>query len=321
MTGSRFLRLFTVPLPGLLFSLSIILLSINCSAQERGASGDAAVVDAIREASKKFETEFNATNLEGLGGLFIDNAEVVDADGTTIKGKEAILDRYKELFETHPGMKIVVQTTLVRQLSSDVVIEEGRSIAQGEGLPVEGWSPYTAIYLNRDGKWLLGCIRDFPEEPDDTPHGHLEALSWMIGKWVDESDEGKVETDCHWSRDGNYIIQDYTITGRRGVQLKGTQRIAWDSVKQTIRSWAFDNSGGFVEAVWTEADDGWIVNAGGTTPFGETGSAVRKIVPLGEELYEIQTTSQVIGGVSYPDSVVRVVRQPPEPMISSKSAK
>lgn len=315
MIGSRSFRLFIAPLLGLFISLTL-----NCSAQEQGASGDGAVVEAIKAASKKFETEFNATNLDALGGLFIDNAEVVDADGTTIKGKQVILDRYKALFEAHQGMKIVVQTTQVRQLSSDVVIEDGRSIAQGGGLPEEGWSPYTAIYLNRDGNWLIGCIRDFPEEPDDTPHGHLEALSWMIGKWVDESDEGKVETNCHWSKDGNYIIQDYTIQGRRGVQLKGTQRIAWDSVKQTIRSWAFDNSGGFVEAVWTEVDDGWMVNASGTTPFGETGSAVRKIVSLGEDHYEIQTTSQVIAGMSYPDSVVRVVRQPPEPMMTSKEA-
>ena len=47
--------------------------------------------------------------------------------------------------------------------------------------------------------------------------------------------------------------------------MKGTQRIAWDELRRTIRSWAFNHSGAFTAATartkavrfnsWTEIED------------------------------------------------------------------
>jgi uncharacterized protein (TIGR02246 family) len=283
------------------------------AADQSNASVSKEETEAVRAVSKQFETDFNAGNAQALGLLFGDKAEVVDADGNVVQGRDAIVARFQELLEAAPGAKIEIDIASIRQLSSDVAVEDGRSITRGENVPPGGWSPYSVVYVKQDGKWLMARVRDFPEEAADTPHDHLLPLEWLLGEWVDESDAGRVETKCAWTKDGNYLLQHYKVIGRRGNTLEGVQRIGWDAVRRTIRSWTFDNSGGFVEATWTQLDDGWIIKAEGSTPAGEAGSTLRRITPLGVDLYQIESTAQSLGGESFPDSVVRVVRRPPPP--------
>lgn len=283
------------------------------AADQQDASVSKEETEAVRAVSKQFETDFNAGNAQALGVLFGDKAEVVDADGNVVQGRDAIVARFQELLEAAPGAKIEIDITSIRQLSSDVAVEDGRSITRGENVPPGGWSPYSVVYVKQQGKWLMARVRDFPEEAGDTPHDHLLALEWLVGEWVDVSDAGRVETNCEWTKDGNYLLQHYKFIGRRGNTLEGVQRIGWDAVRRTIRSWTFDNSGGFVEATWTQLGDGWLLKAEGSTPMGESGSALRRITPLGGDHYQIESTAQILGDESFPDSVVRVVRRPPPP--------
>jgi hypothetical protein len=160
---------------------------------------------------------------------------------------------------------------------------------------------------------LIASVRDFPEETQPTAHDQLQPLAWLVGDWVDQSGDAKVETSCRWTEDGNFLVQDFVIKIRGGAETRGTQRIGWDPLKHTIRAWAFDHSGGFGESTWTPVDDRWVIKAEGVTPDGKAASATRILTPISPDLFELTSMSRIVGQEVLPDASVRVARRPPAP--------
>lgn len=270
-------------------------------------------LEQLKGSAAEFEKAFNAGDAKGIAAQFIEQAEVVDEDGNLVQGRENIEARFAELFKENPQARIVVEVTSLRQLSQDVAVEDGYSATTLNPDEPASRSPYTLVHLKRDGKWKIASVRDFPEEAIETPHDHLLALAWLVGDWVDESRDGRVETHCKWSDDGNYLLQDYVIKPRRGGELRGTQRIGYDALRKTVRAWVFDHSGSFAESTWTPVEGGWVIKANGVTAGGEAASATRMVTIVSNDAFQIDSTNQVLGNEIMPDSSVRVVRRPPAP--------
>ncbi len=299
---------------GLVLSQATFPLAVH--SQDKKANPPAAKdssVEQLQGASAEFEKAFNAGKAKSIADQFLDNAEVVDEDGNLVQGRADIEARFAELFKGNPQARIAVEVVSLRQLSQDVAVEDGFSTTTLQPGEPPSRSPYTVVYLKRDGQWRIASVRDFPEESTVTPHAKLLDVAWLIGDWVDESRDGRVETHCRWSEDGNYLLQDYIIKPRRGGELRGTQRIGYDPLHKSIRAWAFDHSGAFSESVWTPVDGAWIIKAHGVTPGGEAASATRVITLLSKDGFQIDSTSQTVGNELLPDSSVRVVRRPPAP--------
>lgn len=282
--------------------------------QEAGDAKKTAEVDLsdVEAAAADFEKAYNSGNAEQLAALFLEDAEIVDEDGNIVQGRASIQSRFAEVFQEFPKARIAIEITSLRQLSPDVAVEDGYSTTTLSADEPVSRSPYTVVHLKRNGKWLMSSVRDFPAESSATGHDHLRQLEWMTGHWVDESPEGRVETTCQWSEDGNYLLQNYVVKARQG-ELRGTQRIAWDPLRHTIRSWAFDQSGAFTEATWTPVEDAWILKVEGVTPDGRGVSATRVVTLVRSDSYLIDSTSVIVGNELMPDSSVRVVRRPPAP--------
>lgn len=270
-------------------------------------------LEALQASAKAYETAFNAGNAKELAALFAEKAEVVDEDGNVLEGRANIETRFTELFKSYPKANVIVEVTLLRQLSPDIAVEDGVSTVTLDPEQPTSRSPYSLVHVKRDGKWLFASVRDYPEETTLTAHDHLLPLAWLVGHWVDESREGRVETTCQWTEDGNYLLQEYVIKTRRGIELRGTQRLGWDPSRRTIRGWVFDNAGGITESTWTEIEGSWIVKAEGTLPDGQAVSATRMITPITADSYQIDSSNQIFGNELLPDTSVRVVRQPPAP--------
>ncbi len=284
----------------------------NKTEAQPAASADPEL-DVLRENSDAFAKAFNAGDAKGIAALFSEKAEAVDEDGNVLEGRENIEERFAGVFKLHPQAKIVVEIDVLRKLGPDVAVEDGHSTVTLDAVTPPATSPYTVVHVKRDGKWLFASVRDFPSETAPTAHDHLMQLEWLVGKWVDQSRSGRVETTCQWSDDGNYLIQHYVVKTNRGRVLQGTQRIAWDPLKKTIRGWVFDDAGGMMESNWTPILDTWLINSEGTTPEGDRVSVTRLITPLPNGSYQIDSSNQVVGGEPLPDTSVRVVRQPPTP--------
>jgi uncharacterized protein (TIGR02246 family) len=301
----------------LLFILAILFGSGSAvKSQEPRAAADpaeAAEIDEIKKSAAAFESAFNASDAKRIAAQFTENAEAVDEDGAILNGRDQIEARFAAMFQEHPSARIQVEVTSVRRLGPGVAVEDGYSTTTLEPNESGSRSAYTVIHLRREGKWLMASVRDFPEEVAvGTAHEQLRSLEWLVGEWVDESREGRVETVCRWADGGNYLIQEYVIKTRRG-ELQGTQRIGWDGVRQTIRSWAFDRNGAFTEATWTPVETGWLLKVEGVTPDGAGASATRLVTPLDKDSYRIDSNDLVIDNEQLPETSVKVVRKPPKP--------
>jgi uncharacterized protein (TIGR02246 family) len=270
-------------------------------------------LDQLQALSSAFEKAFNAGDAKSISAQFAENAEIVDEDGNVLQGRAKIEERFSSLFKEFPRARIEIEVSLLRQLGPDVAVEDGFSVTTLRPDEPPSRSPYTLIYLKRDGNWLAASVRDFPEESTAMPHDHLQQLEWLVGHWVDESQEGRVETTCEWSEDGNYLLQNYVLKTRRGAVMKGVQRIGWDGLRRTIRSWAFDHSGAFAEATWTVVAGGWVLKVEGVTPDGHGVSVTRTLTPITRDSYQLDATSLVVGNELLPDTSVRVVRRPSAP--------
>lgn len=311
-------QFFVAVLGGLTIGLALSQLAVSPPTHSQDAKGAKSPankeLDGVRATSEAFEKAYNAGDAKAIAAQFTENAEVVDEEGNVIEGRANIEARFAALFKANPKARISVELTSLRQLSPDVAVEDGYSTTTLSPDEPGSRSPYALVHVKRDGKWLVASVRDFPEEATEaTAHEQLQALEWLVGHWVDESPDGRVETTCQWSEDGNYLLQDYVVKTRRGAVMKGTQRLAWDPLRRTIRSWAFDHSGAFTEATWTPLEDAWILKAEGVTPDGQGVSVTRVVTPITEDSYQIDSTALVMGTELLPDSSVRVVKRPPAP--------
>lgn len=272
-------------------------------------------LEVLKASAEQFETAFNKGDAAAIAAQFAENAEVVDEDGNVVTGRENIQTRFAEIFKNYPKAKVAVELTSLRQLSPDVAVEDGYSATTLDPEETGSRSPYTIVHVKRNGKWLVASVRDFPEEESETTaHDELQPLAWLVGQWVDQSGDAKVETECHWADDGNYLVQDYVVKVRGGLESRGMQRIGWDPIRKTIRGWAFDQGGGFVESIWTPVDGGWVIKADGYSPAGVSGSATRILTPLGTDLFQLDSTQRLIGHELLPDVTVKVARRPPDPV-------
>lgn len=312
-------RYVIATLGGLAVGLALSHMAVPRPAQSQEAQQSSKVsesteLNALTASAASFEKAFNAANAKEIAALFTENAEAVDEDGKIVEGRANIEARFSNLFKDFPNAKITVELTSLRQLGPDVAVEDGFSTTALTPTEPGARSPYTVVHVKRNGKWLMASVRDFPEEAtDQTAHEQLRALEWLVGHWVDQSSDGRVETECKWSDDENYLLQDYVVKSRSGSTMKGTQRIAWDPVRHTVRSWAFDQSGAFTEADWTPLDDAWILKVAGVTPDGRSASVTRVIRRFDNDSFAIDSTNLVVGQELLPDTSVHVVRRPPVP--------
>jgi uncharacterized protein (TIGR02246 family) len=240
------------------------------------------------------------------------DGQVVDDEGGLFEGREAVEQAFAEVFAETPQSRIEVSVTSIQFVGSDLAVEVGST----KVMPAPGETPeygrYTVLHVKRDGKWQMALVRDTEGEPPSN-HEQLQPLAWLIGEWIDESEDSVVATSCRWSADKNFILQDMKlqVAGREALEV--TQRIGWDPLSKRIRSWVFDSEGGFGEGVWARNGDLWVIKSTGVRSDGTTASATNLITQLGNDSYLWRSADRVIGDEVMPPLEVMVVRKPPSP--------
>ncbi len=126
---------------------------------------------------------------------------------------------------------------------------------------------FTAIYVKAGGRWLQSAVRDEVAH-DLTAHDHLKELEWLVGDWVNESQDAVVATTCKWTADGNFLVREFTMKTQGQPVLSGTQRIGWDPVRKQFKTWIFDSEGGYGEGYWTRNGNQWLVKVEGVRQDG-----------------------------------------------------
>ena len=246
-----------------------------------------------------FIKAYNARDAKALGELFTPDAEIEDEDGEVTRGRDAIVARFAKIFGDGQSGTLGVSTDSLRFLGTDIAIEEGTaSLTTRAGEPPRT-NRYSVIYTRQGGRWLHARIRD--EQPDEvSPHEQLLQLEWILGEWVNESDDGIVKTKCKWSDNGNFLLREFDVKVEGRIALRGTQRIGWDAQRKQFRTWVFDDRGGFAEGLLSRDGDRWITRASGVRSDGQSVSTTNVITALGKDRILWETLERTVGGEVVP---------------------
>jgi uncharacterized protein (TIGR02246 family) len=267
---------------------------------------------AIASLVATFTKAFNAGDSAAAAATFTEDALVVDEQGQRTEGRARIQDSLAASFADSPRATIAIETEALRFLGPDTALEEGRTTIT----PARGGTPeisrFTVVYVKHDGRWLQSAVRD-EHAHDLSPHDRLKELEWLVGDWINESQDAVVHTTCKWTGDGNFLVREFTMKTHGKPVLTGTQRIGWDPTRHQFKTWIFDSEGGFGEGYWTRNGDQWVIKAEGVRQDGKHASATNIITRLGKDRASWQSVDRTIGGAAVPGvDEFTIVRKPPE---------
>jgi uncharacterized protein (TIGR02246 family) len=281
-------------------------------AAESGAAGD--VPQAIASRTQAFVDAYNRGDAAAIAQMFTERGEFIDVSQTVYSGRDAILEEFTAFLDVEPRKTLTVDVDSVRPLTDSLCVEDGRiTIIQGDLETGPAYvSRYTSIYVREGNAWKIASLRDLSAEAV-SPGDHLQALQWMIGEWVSETEEGLVQHSIYWADDGNYILGDFEIRDVGDLGLTGSYRVGWDPQAKQIRTWIFDSAGGFLTGTWSVLEEGWMVKLSGVRPDGAAGSSTNYYLPQSDDRILWRSTDRVVDGEPYEDVEVALVRQPPAP--------
>jgi uncharacterized protein (TIGR02246 family) len=285
--------------------------------------------EAVAKALAALAKAYNARDPKAISQLFTPRGEFIDADSNVFDSREAIAGEFTALFEINPKNSGELSAEEIREISPGILsVDCVASFSAGNDADKEVDKEKPTVDVDfamllvkqADGTWLVASLRSEGETSIRTPHGRLKALEWLIGEWVDESDESTMHTKTRWSDDGHFILTDFTVQVAGRKAMSGTQRIGWDGSLDKFKSWVFDSEGGHAEGIWTEVDDRWVVKATGVRPDGDACSATHTYEQRGADSYVFTVTDRIIGDETAPDFTATVVRKPPEPQKATAAA-
>jgi uncharacterized protein (TIGR02246 family) len=267
---------------------------------------------AIRAAIESYVKAYNAADANALAGHWSEQAVYQNPQtGTEVTGREAIAEEFKAVLEGAKGSQLAVEVQSIDFVSPNVAVEHGTAKVVGaEGEPEI--TEYSAVHIKQGDKWHLDRVTE--KEPVSVPshYEQLKPLAWMVGTWVDEDDQARVESTCQWTKNQNYLSRTFTIELPDQPNLAGVQIIGWDAARGKIRSWAFDSDGGFAEGTWKKNDTGWVIENSAVLPDGRTASSINVLKIVDENTLTWQITGRDVDGEILPNlPEVKVSRTEP----------
>lgn len=275
---------------------------------EQAAEDKAAA--AIKEIGTQYVAAFNKKDAKAVADFWSPEAVYTDeVTGEQVVGRKAIAELFTRLFESDQDSKLNIDVQSIDFLTPNVAIERGAALYSSDP---HATIPYSAIYIRRDGQWLLDRVTDKEPVVADKASSNLEPLAWMIGSWTDQSDGVSVDTVCDWTSNKNFISRKFHVAIEGEDDVMGLQLIGWDANAKRIKSWTFDSDGGHSQANWSQGKEkgSWYAVKNGVTGDGRKVSAVNVITPVDENTFKLKSVQRSVDGKMLPSTPeVTVVRQ------------
>jgi uncharacterized protein (TIGR02246 family) len=280
------------------FGLSYLLVS-GAFAADTGQTPVSPETTAITNLAAEYEKAYNAGDAKGLAQYFTEDIQYTDERGQLTAGRSGIEKLLADTFAETKGATLEIQVNSARPLGSDVFEQNGVTTVTSPNGEKES-SGFTAIYVKKDGKWLISRLIEFPV-PDPTPEEQLSQLAWMVGTWKDTGGSTNVETKAHWARGNNFITRTFKVSRGDDVLLEGWQIIGWDPKEKRIRSWIFDTDGGYGEGTWTRDGNRWLVKETRVAGDGSESSAEQTITYIDQDHYTYESANRTLNGNPQPN--------------------
>ncbi len=304
--------LYLLTAGGLLVAVAALLASQVRSAPDHAPAG-AADVDAkepksddeaaIRKVSAEFTAALEKGDAKAVSAFWTDRGEYVGGDGTTLQGRAAIEAAYAKAFAKAKKIKLDASIESIRFPSKDTAIEEGYAKSYRGDADQPTTSRYSVLYARENGRWLMALLREWPEEAVS-----LRDLDWLIGAWEATAGDVRVRTVYEWAAKKNSIRCKITIDGK-DQQVTALQIVLKDPQSGELRSWTFDDDGGFGDATWELEGKRWVLSATGVQADGAELTATNILTPVDKDTFTWQSTERTLDGAALPDiAPVRVKR-------------
>ncbi len=263
---------------------------------------------AIRAAAKEYLGALARGDAKRLAEYWTSDGDFVDALGQTHPASELIAEASQPLgADQRPEVKLVDNG--IRFLTADVAIEDGTSEVSHAGGRSPSRGRFSAVWVKKEGRWRLASLRESRIDPVARP-AVLADLAWMLGEWSAESEETTLEVSARWNATETFLLRDLKVMRGGQIAFQASQRIGWDPVAHTIKSWIFDSDGGYGEATWTRDGDSWEIQSSGVLPDGRQTSATNLIEYNGKSGFSWKTVAATIGGQPGPSLDVQFTRKP-----------
>jgi uncharacterized protein (TIGR02246 family) len=258
---------------------------------------------AIRKATADFIKLVEKGDAKALAAAWTEQGEYINDDGATIRGRAAIEAAYAKEFAKLKNLKIEITIESIRFPSNDSAIEEGYAKAYKGNSEQPTSSRYTVLHVREGGRWQIAVLREWPDEGVS-----LHDLDWLIGTWEAKTDGAEVRTTYTWDDKKNSIRCQITIKGTDRT-ITATQVLLKDPRNGQLRSWIFDDEGGFGDAAWTRDGKRWLIAASGVQGDGQELTAVNILAPVDRDTFTWQSTQRTLDGEELPNiAPVRVTR-------------
>lgn len=274
---------------------------------------------AIEAAATAYREALQRGDGAALAALWTPDGDIVDDVGTVLKGRDSVRD----LAPAKPGSdagqaRFEIRETGLRFLAADVAIEDGtvEIVPPGAVAPLRG--RFSATWVRHDSGWKLAALRECRGvEPGAET---LADLDWMVGDWVvaDDATAGQptaekptIEMSVRWNPARTFLLREMRIAAADPAQTHViSQRIGWDPLTKTIRSWVFSSDGGHGEAVWSRDDGSWVARTTAVLPDGSQTSALNIYSYDGRDRCAWRSVSTHVGGEQMPAINLTLVRKP-----------
>jgi len=150
---------------------------------------------------------------------------------------------------------------------------------------------------------------DTRSDDPQAPHP-LAELQWLVGQWKTAADASTPATaEGRWSADGHFLLLEYQVSPPSGPAISSSERIAWDPVGKTFRSWTFRGDGGFGQANWVARDQGWMIRYSGTHGDGRPFSATLMLSQGESQKLHLSAIERWVGEENQPDLKLELLHQ------------
>ncbi len=269
----------------------------------------------IRSVMQSYVEAFNKHDADVVASFWAANAVHVDATtGQQVEGREKLKADFQSLFSGDSDVRLSGNVSSVRMVTGSVASVAGSAVVfRADAEPSE--SAFTAVMVKQGDRWLFDSVREMPVPAPERAADALQKLEWLVGRWVDRSEDVVVVTDVRWAANRSFLIRSFRIDDGGAVQREGTQVIGWDPQARHIRSWSFNSDGSFGEGIWSQNGGDWLVKSSQVLADGRTGSGTFVMKPVDDDAMTVQLIGHEIDGEPRPASdvvtVARIDDRPP----------
>jgi uncharacterized protein (TIGR02246 family) len=291
---------------GKCFAMLCLISGMPLQAVEASETGGETA--AVRSASRSYVDAVARGDSETLLRAWTNEGDYVDASGRRHRAREFIRTSAARPGAAKMNRRAEKHESSLRFIAPGVAIEDGAYDAGTSGEGQASTGRFTAVWVKRDGRWLLDSLREAVSATSPMSE-RLRPLEWLLGEWVGVADDSAILVSARVSDRGTYIIRDFAVLGD-AVEATATERIGWDQESGGFKSWTFDSQDGRGEGTWKRDGDGWIVETREVMGDGSQALTTAK-VSLGDGRHFLwNVTQSKVGDESLPVRRIKFQRAP-----------